>query len=211
MAGLPALLNFLEDSIPAELMATALPWGCGTILQCVNFGITGLWPQAGNQWDITEGEFVDDVFISGTANGIIFDGISPGTLRLALFLFGLVKDLIDALPPDNGLLPPDFQFPELPPELAEGKFAFFANATTDGGWEKINSGKYGIEKFNHYVEVNGLTKLPDTWWPNFGPTPSAHKSGVPGICKDIVGTDGTMYPPFINKVLFGSQVLSNPG
>merc|ERR1712098_676196 len=49
------------------------------------------------------------------------------------------------------------------------------------------------------LEYNGMTKLPESWWENFGPTPSAHKSGVPGICHDITGTDGMGYAPNVDK------------
>ena len=38
-------------------------------------------------------------------------------------------------------------------------------------------------------------RLPDNWWPNFGPTPSADESGNNGICHDILGTDGLSFSP----------------
>jgi len=88
-------------------------------------------------------------------------------------------------------------------DLKHGKFGFFrgpngTNATR--GWWKINSGKYQFDLYNQITEFNGMTRLPENWWYGFGPTPSAHASGVRGICHDIIGTDGISYPPVaINK------------
>ena len=36
-----------------------------------------------------------------------------------------------------------------------------------------------------------MTELPDSWWPSVGQTPSATAAGDKGVCKLIVGTDGT--------------------
>ena len=36
-----------------------------------------------------------------------------------------------------------------------------------------------------------MTELPDEWWPDVGQTPSATAAGDKGVCKLIVGTDGT--------------------
>jgi len=83
-------------------------------------------------------------------------------------------------------------------DLKHGKFGFFrgpngSNATRS--WWKINSGKYQFDLYNQITEFNGMTKLPENWWYGFGPTPSAHASGVRGICHDMIGTDGISYPP----------------
>ena len=43
------------------------------------------------------------------------------------------------------------------------------------------------------------SRLPDGWWPNFGPTPSAESSGLTGICHDIVGTDGLAFSPGVTE------------
>ncbi len=37
------------------------------------------------------------------------------------------------------------------------------------------------------------------WWPDAAPTPSAQKSGLAGICKNIYGTDGTIFSNFVKK------------
>ena len=42
-------------------------------------------------------------------------------------------------------------------------------------------------------------RLPDGWWPNFGPTPNAESSGLTGVCHDIVGTDGLAFSPGVQK------------
>merc|ERR1719184_778801 len=83
-------------------------------------------------------------------------------------------------------------------DLKHGKFGFFrgpngSNATRS--WWKINSGKYQFDLYNQIIEFNGMTRLPENWWYGFGPTPSAHASGVRGICHDIIGADGISYPP----------------
>jgi len=83
-------------------------------------------------------------------------------------------------------------------DLKHGKFGFFrgpngSNATRS--WWKINSGKYQFDLYNQITEFNGMTRLPENWWYGFGPTPSAHASGVRGICHDIIGADGISYPP----------------
>ena len=39
------------------------------------------------------------------------------------------------------------------------------------------------------------SRLPDSWWLDFGPTPSADASGNMGICHEILGTDGLSFSP----------------
>lgn len=97
------------------------------------------------------------------------------------------------------MIPDGFELPSLPPQFQGDKFSFYQNATTDYAWYKINNGKIQVKNFNSFVEVNGETKLPETWWPEFGPTPSAQKSGVKGICRDVRGTDGSLFPPFMQE------------
>ena len=45
-------------------------------------------------------------------------------------------------------------------------------------------------------------RLPDSWWPDFGPTPSADASGNTGICHDIYGTDGLSFSPGVKVSSF---------
>ena len=47
--------------------------------------------------------------------------------------------------------------------------------------------------------MTGTFRLPDGWWPNFGPTPNADGSGMTGVCHDIVGTDGLAFSPGITE------------
>ena len=53
---------------------------------------------------------------------------------------------------------------------------------------------YSHDSLTFGVNMNS-PRLPDNWWPNFGPTPSADKSGNNGICHDILGTDGLSFSP----------------
>jgi len=214
LAGIPALINLLGVDLDAPELAPLLNQdlflGCGTIFQCMNFAVNGLWDCGDHAtvacpWTNITDSLADDVFIKVSPRDIVFDGFSPGILKFALMLYdygnymlgsGQLQPILDGMGINITL--PD-SLPPLPAEIAEGTFALFTNASTLNGWAKIDSGKYMLEKFNSYVEYNGMTSLPDSWWPDFGPTPSAHKSGIKGICKDIVGTDGSMYPPFMNK------------
>jgi len=90
---------------------------------------------------------------------------------------------------------------EIPPmiDLAAGTFGFFKGQNATKTWWKINSGKYNLEDYNKVLEYNGMSELPASWWDDFGPTPSAEKSGLRGICHDIIGTDGLAYAPNVNK------------
>ena len=42
-------------------------------------------------------------------------------------------------------------------------------------------------------------RLPDNWWEDFGPTPSATASGQKGVCHDIIGTDGLAFSPGMDE------------
>lgn len=213
LAGFPALINLL-GGLPPELdplLEQDLFLGCGGIFDCMNYAVNGLWDCSKTEyvdcsaWSNSTESLKDDVFIKVSPREIVFDGFSPGILKFALLLYdygnfmlssGGLEDILAELGMNVTL--PD-SLPPLPAEIAGGTFALFTNGSLLNGWAKIDSGKYVLEKFNSYVEYNGMTRLPDSWWPDFGPTPSAHKSGIKGICKDIVGTDGSMYPPFMNK------------
>lgn len=89
----------------------------------------------------------------------------------------------------------------LPGQVSNCEFGIFKgkNATKEGSFYTVNNGRY--EKFNFLMieEYNGASHLPENWWVNVGPSPSANKSGETGICHDIYGNDGTQFPPFVNK------------
>ena len=90
---------------------------------------------------------------------------------------------------------------QLSPQFADGEFGFFKgkNATKLKNYYTINNGRYQHSKFNKVELFNGESSLPQNWWIDVGPTPSANDSGVKGICHDIYGTDGTMFPPFVES------------
>ena len=92
-------------------------------------------------------------------------------------------------------------FGQLSEQFSHGEFGLYKgkNATKANSNYVINNGRYDRHKFNKVVEVNGKTSLPENWWNLVGPSPSANDSGVYGICHDIYGTDGTMFPPFVEK------------
>ena len=94
--------------------------------------------------------------------------------------------------------------PSLPEPLADCKFGLFkggngTKGTTTGSYYTINSGRHDMHKFLNIEKFRGSDTLPDEWWPFIAPTPSAQDAGVPGVCHDIYGSDGTMFPPFAEK------------
>jgi len=110
----------------------------------------------------------------------------------------LVKGLVDGLP-----LPPMLN-------LQEGTFGFFKGTNATRTWWKINNGKYNMDEYQQVLEFNGNSRLPDNWWEDFGPTPSATASGQKGVCHDIIGTDGLAFSPGVSKTdtlwLFNDQL-----
>jgi len=83
--------------------------------------------------------------------------------------------------------------------LKEGTFGFFKGTNATKSWWKIDSGKYNMEKYQEVLEFNGNSRLPDNWWDNFGPTPSAQSSGQGGVCHEIIGTDGLAFSPGVEE------------
>ena len=60
---------------------------------------------------------------------------------------------------------------------------------------------FSCDIFHYQLLTNWIIfRLPDNWWDNFGPTPSADASGMDGICHDIIGTDGLAFSPGITEV-----------
>jgi len=173
--------------------------------------------------------FCDRLTMTDTVNNLIFKGAHSGMLLAAHNVlehadlgalvpnFDLLGTLIPQLKFIVDLISPRLKDVDLAAwidqtlagmgldllDLKHGKFGFFrgpngSNATRS--WWKINSGKYQFDLYNQIIEFNGMTRLPENWWYGFGPTPSAHASGVRGICHDIIGADGISYPPeAINK------------
>merc|ERR1711915_248592 len=192
----------------------------GMALNVLNIYVT-----CGDEYFQNEG-MCDDLFLTETPDNMIFQGIHSGILKsLWYFLTDVDSEFkaynvpntivkyLNILFPGNpnlenvtpeeilNLILTLLDAANLPPmiDLQNGTFGFFKGTNATKSWWKINSGKYNMDNYNKILEYNGMTKLPDSWWENFGPTPSAHESGVSGICHDIIGTDGVSNPPFIDK------------
>ena len=89
----------------------------------------------------------------------------------------------------------------LPGQVSNCEFGVFKgkNATKENSYYTVNNGRYEKYNFLMFEAFNGKTELPQSWWPDVGPTPSANSSGVKGICREIYGNDGTQFPPFVEK------------
>jgi len=168
-------------------------------------------------------QMCDDLFLTETPDNMIFQGIHSGILKSLWFFLTdatsdfkqynlpvLVSGLLATQFPNDPFITPEavsdliitfLNGVGLPPmiDFPSGTFGFFKGTNATKSWWKINSGKYNMDNYNKILEFNGMTKLPNSWWENFGPTPSAHESGVSGICHDIIGTDGLANPPNIDK------------
>jgi len=164
-----------------------------------------------------ENDLCDDMFLTGTPDNIIYQGVESGMVKSLWFL---LTDKEEGLTPLISLalsmIFPDQEFTAeqieqmieqllalvtIPPmiDLEGGTFGVFKGTNASKTWWKINNGKYNMDFYNEVLEFGGKSKLPDSWWIDFGPTPSADMSGVPGICKDIIGTDGLSFAPNIDK------------
>eukprot|EP00088_Acartia_fossae_P044583 TRINITY_DN4740_c0_g1_i3.p1 TRINITY_DN4740_c0_g1~~TRINITY_DN4740_c0_g1_i3.p1 ORF type:complete len:556 (-),score=84.27 TRINITY_DN4740_c0_g1_i3:103-1743(-) len=163
--------QFADDPILSQLLPA--------IYEALDGAITGDDPN-----------FKDDLFSTQTANELVFEGYKPGALSAILYL---LNEFAPYLPDDVDV--------DIPDIIADGKFAFFKgkNGTADLGWYKINSGLYNMNHYQKILEYNGQPSLPESWWGNLPKTPSANRSGVAGNCHDLAGTDGTQYPPNVDK------------
>ena len=87
------------------------------------------------------------------------------------------------------------------PQISDGRFGIFKgkNATKADSYYAINTGLHEHHNFLKILEVNGKERLPENWWPNVAPTPTGQDAGVAGICHDIIGTDGSQFPPFVDQ------------
>eukprot|EP00091_Calanus_sinicus_P024124 TRINITY_DN8488_c0_g1_i2.p1 TRINITY_DN8488_c0_g1~~TRINITY_DN8488_c0_g1_i2.p1 ORF type:complete len:376 (+),score=78.35 TRINITY_DN8488_c0_g1_i2:71-1129(+) len=148
--------------------------------------------------------YCDDMFLTGTPDNMIFQGTDSGVLKALWLWLTDTTVLPDVFPFPGGSLPttllhilqqlaPDdtvitidsvveliqyiLKLAEVPPliDLEQGKFGFFKGTNATKSWWKINSGKYDLQNYNKVLEFNGMTRLPDSWWDDFGPTPSADR------------------------------------
>jgi len=170
----PALLGIIA-------MVSTLEAELGTDLQ---ESILGPLNQLISDPDGQFAEYYDDLFTTQTPSTLLYDGYEPGSIKAILYI---LEALAVPIP--------------IPDIIADGKFAFFKdkNGTSDLGWYKINTGLYNTNLYQHIEEFNGQPRLPEGWWDSLPKTPSANRSGVEGYCHDLAGTDGTQYPPFVNK------------
>ena len=163
-----------------DWLNVSLPWQGGvinpldTIMSIIDEGIN------------TQ-EWADSLFNTVTVRSLLFDGYEPGVLRWILFLYNMAGSVL------GPLLPP------LPDSLAGGTFGFWVgrNNTKVGQYYTINKGSSYPEKYGSVTKFNNEASLPESWWDPMGPTPSAHKAGIKGICTEIHGTDGQQFHPFI--------------
>ncbi|XP_021949755.1 platelet glycoprotein 4 [Folsomia candida] len=90
----------------------------------------------------------------------------------------LIYDIIASVGTELGM--------HFPPEMQDGKFGFYLNrnnTNADGLWE-VYSGVRDSSKFSIIKTIEGESRL-DDWWDD--------------ECAMINGTDGTMFPPFVEK------------
>merc|ERR1719192_582785 len=114
------------------------------------------------------GKYTDDAIHEGlNVDDILFSKYSPGVLRFLA---------------EN--------FPQLGVEANISVFSL-----TSSSWFSINTGALTWERYGQVEKYQGAEELPEAFWPNLGPTPSAHKAGAKGECRRIRGTDGSLQVP----------------
>ena len=119
----------------------------------------------------------DDLFYNATVDDLLWQGHNPGIIELFFSILKLIeKTLEEKLGIDIDL----DQF--LPPQLSGRSLAFFKgkNRTKLDNYRVINNGALVHGKYLNIEAINGNTELPNHWWPNIAPTPSAKKSGIKG-------------------------------
>ena len=217
------VLNVTEDQV-IDLLVEALsqvpnlPFPAETLAPSLTTLVFNL--ELNKIEEFVDQSFVDrmeDIVVLTSPDQLLYSGFEPtiidGLLRSVNFLIkGILEalnlsDVID-LPEElvNAKLEElkDQLCPTLPEPLADCKFGLFkggngTKGTTTGSYYTINSGRHDMHKFLNIEKFRGSETLPDEWWPFIAPTPSAQEAGVPGVCHDIYGSDGTMFPPFVEK------------
>ena len=217
------VLNVTEDQV-IDLLVEALsqvpnlPFPAETLAPSLTTFVFNL--ELSKIEEFVDQSFVDrmeDIVVLTSPDQLLYSGFEPtiidGLLRSVNFLIkGILEalnlsDVID-LPEElvNAKLEElkDQLCPTLPEPLADCKFGLFkggngTKGTTTGSYYTINSGRHDMHKFLNIEKFRGSETLPDEWWPFIAPTPSAQEAGVPGVCHDIYGSDGTMFPPFVEK------------
>ena len=137
--------------------------------------------------------FQDDLFNTVQVKELLFEGYAPGSLTLLMDIYRAIPESI------TSLLPP------LPDMLLAGKYGLWydKNDTLRHNYYTINDGSRALEKYGAVTEFNGEPRMPDQWWGDFGPSPSAHRAGYGGMCKEIHGTDGQQFHPLLGMPEYG--------
>jgi len=139
-------------------------------------------------WGIDEGkEYKDTLFHKKNVSSILFEGYTPPVLTWLLQVVATLENL--GL---GGVI-------KLPESLSEGTFGLWLgrNGTKKDLVYTIDTGEIVRERYASVQLFNQKRSLPEGWWDPMGPTPSAHKAGLGGICSDIRGTDGQQFHPMI--------------
>jgi len=139
-------------------------------------------------WGIDDGkEYKDTLFHKKNVSSILFDGYTPPVLTWLLQVVATLENL--GL---GGVI-------KLPESLSEGTFGLWLgrNGTKKDLVYTIDTGEIVRERYASVQLFNQKRSLPEGWWDPMGPTPSAHKAGLAGICSDIRGTDGQQFHPMI--------------
>lgn len=177
---LAAIGQLLQDALPVA------PEFINKILKTVNDGIEGKLEDCG-EYDCQE--LQDDLFTTASIIDLTFKGVPSGSLKA-------LKHALNVHGSEGiwGILGIDEV--ELP-----GEFYFFMgkNGTKMNSYYTINNGRYTRNKFLEIEKFNGETTLKNEWWPKVGPNPSATAAGMGGICHEILGTDGTQFPAYVDK------------
>jgi len=139
-------------------------------------------------WGIADGrEYKDTLFHKKNVTSILFDGYTPPVLTWLLQVVATLESI--GL---GGVI-------KLPDSLSEGTFGLWLgkNGTKKELVYSIDTGEMVPERYASVQLFNQKRSLPKSWWDPMGPTPSAHKAGVTGICTDVRGTDGQQFHPMI--------------
>jgi len=150
-------------------------------------------------------DIVHDMLTPNTVMNRIYnllDATTQATIQLINTVgFDFVQALLNGLLVENVNVTQIIDNLALPPmiDLKAGTFGFFKGTNATQTYWKINSGKYNLDQYQRVLEFNGNSRLPEGWWPNFGPTPNAESSGLTGVCHDIVGTDGLAFSPGVTE------------
>ena len=76
----------------------------------------------------------------------------------------------------------------------------------------VNNGRYDHQSLIKVEEWNGLTELPEYFWPAVGPTPQTTQGGHGGVCRKIQGTLRIIITIVVAQAVKGTQglVCSSP-